>query len=82
MDDEIKAQLDAERQKRKQITTSDIKYDTELYESGDKFSNYDQSIDTDTTEEIHQPKSGRFGITAPRELIEELQNTDATDDPF
>ncbi|KAJ2659714.1 U2 snRNP component prp10 [Coemansia sp. RSA 1199] len=83
MDDEIKAQLDAERQKRKQIaTTSDIKYDTELYESGDKFSGYDQSIDTSEAEEIQQPKSGRFGITAPRELIEELQNTDASDDPF
>ncbi|KAJ2356389.1 hypothetical protein GGF43_002107, partial [Coemansia sp. RSA 2618] len=89
MGDDIKAQLDAERQKRRQLAASasnEIKYDTELYESGDKFSGYDQTIDTGgESREIPLPKSGRFGITAPREIIDELQNADdgnGDDDPF
>ncbi|KAJ2846322.1 U2 snRNP component prp10, partial [Coemansia brasiliensis] len=81
--DDIKAQLEAERQKRKQLQTSstrntDIKYDTELYETGDKFAGYDKSIGTSNEREI-QMKSGRFGITAPRELLDELQDGDDED---
>ncbi|KAJ2448779.1 U2 snRNP component prp10, partial [Coemansia sp. RSA 2336] len=76
--DDIKAQLEAERQKRKQLqggsnSNNEIKYDTDLYETGDKFAGYDKSIEP--SKEI-QLKSGRFGITAPRELLDELQEGD------
>ncbi|KAJ2312928.1 hypothetical protein IWW54_001800 [Coemansia sp. RSA 2705] len=85
-DNDVKAQLEAERQKRKQLAAAagagDIKYDTELYESGDKFAGYDQTIEADGDGDIPIPKGGRFGITAPREFIDELQETGGSEDPF
>ncbi|KAJ2836507.1 U2 snRNP component prp10 [Coemansia sp. 'formosensis'] len=84
MSDNLKAQLEAERRKRKELADSsagarDIKFDTDIYNNSDKFAGYDTSIDTriaeDTTNDtamIPSAATGRFGITAPRELIDEL----------
>ncbi|KAJ2747899.1 U2 snRNP component prp10 [Coemansia sp. BCRC 34301] len=90
MTDSLKAQLEAERRKRKELsssarnTSTPIKFDIELYGTGDKFAGYDQSIDTN---EHSAPtvSGGRFGITAPRELIDELNGVETEDvdgDPF
>ncbi|KAJ2445355.1 U2 snRNP component prp10, partial [Coemansia sp. RSA 2424] len=95
MTDNLKAQLEAERRKRKELSdaATAIKFDTDIYGTGndeDKFAGYDTSIAT--TSEYKVPASaaaagGRFGITAPRELIDELssaeaQNNNGDDDPF
>ncbi|KAJ2865639.1 U2 snRNP component prp10 [Coemansia aciculifera] len=95
MSDNLKAQLEAERRKREELADSssggrnistDIKFDTDIYSTSDKFAGYDRSIDThaaqDTSDAPPRP-SGRFGITAPRELIDELNGAEAEeDDPF
>ncbi|KAJ2103880.1 U2 snRNP component prp10 [Coemansia sp. RSA 922] len=93
MSDNLKAQLEAERRKRKELADSstgsrnistDIKFDTDIYTS-DKFAGYDTSIDTHTAQDtVPPPATGRFGITAPRELIDELNGAEAEeeDDPF
>ncbi|KAJ2084803.1 U2 snRNP component prp10, partial [Coemansia sp. S100] len=93
MSDNLKAQLEAERRKRKELADSstgsrnistDIKFDTDIYTS-DKFAGYDTSIDTHTAQDtVPPPATGRFGITAPRELIDELNGAGAEeeDDPF
>ncbi|KAJ2750280.1 U2 snRNP component prp10, partial [Coemansia pectinata] len=95
MSDNLKAQLEAERRKRKELADSssggrnistDIKFDTDIYSTSDKFAGYDRSIDTHAaqdTSDAPPPPSGRFGITAPRELIDELNGAEAEeDDPF
>ncbi|KAJ2082520.1 U2 snRNP component prp10 [Coemansia sp. RSA 988] len=66
---------------------STLKYDTELYGSGDKYAGYDRSIDAGGSSNDVASVSvtkGRFGITAPREFIDELQTAehDADEDPF
>ncbi|KAJ1877097.1 U2 snRNP component prp10 [Coemansia sp. RSA 486] len=105
---DLKEQLAAERQNRKQMkaaaaaaaTTStqsseeqqtnkapsnaskfgtDIKYDTDIYGSSDRFAGYDRSIAADDQREYEkqpeiEPKKGRFGITAPKELIDEVHD--------
>ncbi|KAJ2249924.1 U2 snRNP component prp10 [Coemansia sp. RSA 455] len=94
MSDNLKAQLEAERRKRKELADSntgsrnistDIKFDTDIYSTSDKFAGYDTSIDTHTAQDtVPPPATGRFGITAPRELIDELNGAEAEeeDDPF
>ncbi|KAJ2342113.1 U2 snRNP component prp10, partial [Coemansia sp. RSA 2673] len=94
MSDNLKAQLEAERRKRKELADSstgsrnistDIKFDTDIYSTSDKFAGYDTSIDTHTAQDtVPPPATGRFGITAPRELIDELNGAGAEeeDDPF
>ncbi|KAJ2690328.1 U2 snRNP component prp10 [Coemansia spiralis] len=93
MSDNLKAQLEAERRRRKELADSstgshslstDVKFDTDIYNTSDKFAGYDMSIDTDPTQDTVAPPTGRFGITAPRELIEELHGEGAEDDddPF
>ncbi|KAJ1735433.1 U2 snRNP component prp10 [Coemansia biformis] len=96
MDDALKAQLEAERRGRKQLEAAaqarndgsadaapalgEIKYDTDIYGSGDKYADYDTSIDVGAD---HVPQKDRFSITAPRELIEELQSAgDEAEDTF
>ncbi|PIA17878.1 U2 snRNP component prp10 [Coemansia reversa NRRL 1564] len=66
---------------------SALKYDTELYGNGDKYAGYDRSIETGGSNNDVPAVSmakGRFGITAPREFIDELQTAehDADEDPF
>ncbi|KAJ1999813.1 U2 snRNP component prp10, partial [Coemansia sp. S85] len=93
MSGNLKAQLEAERRRRKELADSstgshslstDVKFDTDIYNTSDKFAGYDMSIDTDPTQDTVAPPTGRFGITAPRELIEELHGEGAEDDddPF
>ncbi|KAJ2801618.1 U2 snRNP component prp10 [Coemansia guatemalensis] len=67
---------------------STLKYDTELYGSGDKYAGYDRSIEagggSSNDMAAVSVAKGRFGITAPREFIDELQTAerDADEDPF
>ncbi|KAJ2782908.1 U2 snRNP component prp10 [Coemansia javaensis] len=106
MDDDIKAQLEAERRSRKELAEAaaaarqgsgtaapsagsagtalnEVKYDTDLYGSSDKYAGYDMSIDVGGDDD-HIPQKDRFSITAPRELIEELQHAGegADEDPL
>ncbi|KAJ2610061.1 U2 snRNP component prp10 [Coemansia sp. RSA 1365] len=66
---------------------SALKYDTDLYGNGDKYAGYDRSIEaggsSNDVPAVSMAK-GRFGITAPREFIDELQTAehDADEDPF
>ncbi|KAJ1811907.1 U2 snRNP component prp10, partial [Coemansia sp. RSA 2599] len=57
---------------------TDIKYDTDIYGSSDRFAGYDTSIAADGSREYEEEplveqRKGRFGITAPKELIDEVQ---------
>ncbi|KAJ1943546.1 U2 snRNP component prp10, partial [Kickxella alabastrina] len=66
---------------------TEVKFDTDLYGTGDKFAGYDTSIGTDPSRdhtEFTQPQKSRFGITASRELIDEMRGTEDenADDPF
>ncbi|KAJ2907608.1 U2 snRNP component prp10, partial [Coemansia aciculifera] len=80
MSDNLKAQLEAERRKRRELQSEP---NTELYSTHDKFAGYDTVLDNTRTEEEAppaQPAGGRFGITAPRELIDELNSTSTEED--
>ncbi|KAJ2888769.1 U2 snRNP component prp10, partial [Coemansia asiatica] len=103
---DLKEQLEAERQSRKQMRANsstpssekqkqqpnngppsankfgtDIKYDTDIYGSSDRFAGFDTSIAADDSRDFYaeekgpqaEQKQGRFGITAPKELIDEVR---------
>ncbi|KAJ1798443.1 U2 snRNP component prp10 [Coemansia sp. RSA 2399] len=71
-----------------------IKYDTDIYGAGDKYAGFDTSIgadnDDDDDEQQQQqyteamPQKSRFGITAPREFLDEMQEAAEanSDDPL
>ncbi|KAJ1729808.1 U2 snRNP component prp10 [Coemansia sp. Benny D160-2] len=68
----------------------DIKYDTDIYGSGDKYAGYDTSIGLDDDrqhqayDETEVSQRSRFGITAPREILDELQEAaeENSEDPL
>ncbi|KAJ1949879.1 U2 snRNP component prp10, partial [Linderina pennispora] len=89
MDQDLKAQLAEERKRRQEMQgaqklTTEIKYDTDLYETGDKLSDYDQTTEINSSGDTVQVKPGRFGYTAPQEFIDELRGAEPAEsaDPF
>ncbi|KAJ1668854.1 U2 snRNP component prp10 [Coemansia sp. RSA 1813] len=65
----------------------DIKYDTDIYGAGDKYAGYDTSIGADDDQQPYteaMPQKSRFGITAPRAFLDELQEAaeENSEDPL
>ncbi|KAJ1990486.1 U2 snRNP component prp10 [Coemansia spiralis] len=70
----------------------EIKFDTDLYGAGDKYAGFDTSIGVSEEQQNppqqqyddFAPQKSRFGITAPRELLEELQDAaeEHSEDPL
>jgi len=85
IDDEIK-KLQKERQNAKASLVGSVSYDTDLYETEDKYAGYDTELkdeDEDEDEaqnEIARPKLRSF--TAPTEILKEIQNQDDDVDPM
>ncbi|KAJ2723268.1 U2 snRNP component prp10 [Coemansia sp. Benny D115] len=67
---------------------TEVKFDTDIYGTSDKFAGYDRSIETepmDIEEQYEQPPAkSRFGLTASREIMDEIRGVEAdtADDPF
>jgi len=83
IDDEIK-KLQKERQNAKASLVGSVSYDTDLYETEDKYAGYDTELkdeeEDETQNEIARPKLRSF--TAPTEILKEIQDQDDDVDPM
>ncbi|OUM61670.1 hypothetical protein PIROE2DRAFT_45005 [Piromyces sp. E2] len=81
IDDEIK-KLQKERKNAKASLVGSVSYDTDLYESEDKYAGYVTELKDEDEEEaeISRPKLRSF--TAPTDILKEIQDQDDDVDPM